>query len=120
MHFFLLMKGGCYGHFFGYVDPLQIAESLRRFAAEKRDFDYKIEADNKIAEAAADKKRSEAVIRLFKAHLARLGITLQTWLANMDIFMNPDHTERKLPEDEERRLLAERGIETLPAVKTER
>lgn len=120
MHFFLLMKGGSYGHFFGYVDTLLIAESLRRFATEKRDLDYKFEKDNKKAEEAADKKRSAAVIRLFKAHLARLGISLQTWLANMDIFMNPDHTERKLPEDEERRLLAQRGIKTLPATKAAR
>ena len=109
MLFFARLKSGCYGKFFGNVDPMMIAESFHKFEEYKQDQECFYYNQRKAALKAAEEAEHAAKVRRHREHLARLGITQQQWLDNMDIFMD-GRRERCLPEDEERRMLRERGV----------
>ena len=109
MHFFQRVKGGCYGKFYGAVDPLQISECLQRFVLYKQEREYQIDLSRRVAKKQAEDAAHAAAVRRHVEHLQRLGITQQQWMENMDVFMDGPR-ERCLPEDVERRMLTERGV----------
>lgn len=54
MLFFHLFKTGRYGEFYGNVDPLKITASLRKFLADRNDYFYRIDQQER------ERKREEA------------------------------------------------------------
>lgn len=109
MQFLTKLKAGTYGKFFGAVDPIQIATAMRAYEEYRRDRSHRYWLKQDAERRRAEEERHTEAVNAHKKHLERLGITQEQWMENIDIFMS-GLKERHLPEDEERRQLAERGV----------
>lgn len=61
MLFFHRFKSGCYGRFYGSVDPLVITTSLREFIKERNEAIDKHEQEERQAKRSADANRENTI-----------------------------------------------------------
>lgn len=103
MLFLVEYKGGKYGRFFGTVDTLTIAASLRAFADELHRRRAELWRKREERRKADESRRHEAEVRKFREAVSRYGVTAEQYAANRELFGG------RLTEQQVRAELARRG-----------
>ena len=80
MYFFLLLKQGKYGKFYGTADLYSISDALQQFLAHRRECIVRYEREAEQQREAREREESAARAQAFRDQLKAQGKTIDQWL----------------------------------------
>ncbi len=89
MFFFLRVKKGCYGKFYGATDFYTVTEALYKFTETRREYIAKFEREDEQAQYERERDESAARAQDFYAKLNAAGMTIDEWLKNPNVKLSP-------------------------------
>lgn len=89
MFFFLRVKQGKYGKFYGAVDFYTITEALCKFMETRHEYIAKFERETEQERETRERDESAARAQAFYAKLQAAGVTIEEWLKNPSMKLAP-------------------------------